>query len=145
MRQFAISAVEINFFGVDLKPGLAQGASITEARAAATWSQKPTGQGKVVRVENPDRSGTLSVVVDQESAVHQTLRGLALADRISKNVVGVLMVKDTTSGETFFYKNAYITTEPDESRGTDSTTFTWVFAFEDIEHTISANQNIVGA
>lgn len=145
MRQYSIDHVEINFFGVDIKPGLAQGTSITEARNAPSWSQKPTGQGKVVRVYNPDRSGNLSVVVDQESSVHQNLRELALSDRISRNVVGVLTVKDTTSGETFFYKNAYITSDPDETRGTDSTTFTWVFNFEDVEHTVSIDQNIVGA
>lgn len=145
MRQFAIDKVELNFFGVDLKPGLAQGTSITETRNAPSWTQKPTGQGKVVRVYNPDRSGSLSVVLDQESSQHQALRGLALTDRISRGVVGVLTVKDNTSGETFFYKNAYIATEPDETRGTESTTFTWVFNFEDVEHSISADQNIVGS
>lgn len=145
MRQYSVDHVEVNFFGVDIKPGLAQGTSITEARNAPSWSQKPTGQGKVVRVYNPDRSGTLSVVVDQESSVHQALRALSLADRVSRNVVGVLTVKDTTSGETFFYKNAYIMTDPDETRGTDSATFTWVFNFEDVEHTVSIDQNIIGA
>jgi hypothetical protein len=145
MRQYSIDFVEINFFGVDLKPGLAQGSSITEARNAPSWTQKPTGQGRVVRVYNPDRSGTLSVVLDQESAQHQSLRALAATDRVSRNIVGVLTVKDTTSGETFFYRNAYIMTEPDEARGTESGTFTWVFNFEGVEHTISINQNVVGA
>lgn len=145
MRQYSIDHVEVNFFGIDLKPGLAQGTSITEARTSPSWTQKPTGTGKVVRVYNPDRSGTLSIVVDQESAVHQRLRSLSLTDRASRNVVGVLTVKDTTSGESFFYTNAYISTDPDETRGTDSATFTWVFNFEDVEHTVAIDNNIVGS
>lgn len=145
MRQYSIDHVEVNFFGIDLKPGLAQGTSITEARTSPSWTQKPTGTGKVVRVYNPDRSGTLSIVVDQESAVHQQLRSLSLTDRASRNVVGVLTVKDTTSGESFFYTNAYISTDPDETRGTDSATFTWVFNFEDVEHTVAIDNNIVGS
>ena len=107
---------------------------------------KPTGNGRVVRVENPDRSGTLSVVIDQESKVHQDLRAFALSDRVSKGTVGTLTVKDTTSGELFYYKNAFISTDPDESRGTESAVFTWVFMFENVEHTIvSGNNNVVGS
>jgi len=146
LRQYSISECEISFFGLDLKPGLAQGSSITETRTTASWSQKATGQGRVVRVYNPDRSGTLSVVIDQESKVHQDLKAFALSDRVSRGTVGTLTVKDTTSGELFYYKNAYISTEPDEIRGTESQTFTWVFFFEDVEHTIvSGNANVVGS
>lgn len=145
MRQYAIDKVELSWQGLDLKPGLAAGTSVTEARNAPTWTNKPTGQGRVVRVYNPDRSGTISIVVDQESSVHQDLRSLAQTDRISRNIVGTLMLHDTTSGEIMFFKNSYISTEPDETRGTDSATFTWVFNFEDYEKTISIDQNIVGA
>ena len=146
MRQYSIDHVEVSWFGLDLKPGLAQGTSITEARTTPSWTNKATGLGKVVRVYNPDRSGTLSVVVDQESAIHQDLRALALTDRLSRNVVGPLVVVDTSSGEAFYYKNSYISTEPDESRGTDSTTFTWTFNFEDVEHaSTNVNQNVIGS
>ena len=145
MRQYSIDAVEVSWFGLDLKAGLAQGTSITEARTTASFSNKPTGMGKVVRVYNPDRSGTVSIVVDQESQTHQDLRALALADRIARNVVGPMVVRDMTSGEVFYYKNSYIATEPDETRGTESATFTWVFNFEEIAKTVSANQNIIGS
>lgn len=144
MRQYSIDHVEVSWFGLDLKPGLATGTSITEARTAPGWSNKPTGQGKVVRVYNPDRSGTLSVVVDQESQTHQDLRALALTDRQSRNVVGPLVVHDTTSGEFFYYKNSYISAEPDETRGTESATFTWVFNFEEVEHAPATVSNVVG-
>ena len=145
MRQYDITKVEVSWFGLDLKQGLAQGTSITEARTTASFSSKPTGMGPVVRIYNPDRSGTVSIVVDQESQTHQDLRALATTDRIARNIVGPMVVRDMTSGEVFYYKNSYISTEPDETRGTESATFTWVFNFESVEKTVSANENIIGS
>ena len=147
MRQYGIDRVELSWFGLDLKPGLAQGSSITEARTVPSWTTKPTGNGRVVRVYNPDKSGTVSILVDQESEVHKQLRALAQTDAVSRNVVGPMVLRDLNSGEVFYYQNAFITTEPDEIRGTESQTFTWVFAFERVEHVSTPatfNQNLVG-
>ena len=143
-RNYSIDKCELGWFGLDLKPGLAAGTSITEARASVAWTNKISGMGGVTRVYNPDRSGTVTVVVDQESSTHQDLRALAQLDVQTRNIVGTMTLKDTTSEEVFYYKNAYIATEPDESRGTESTTFSWVFNFESVEHTVSANENLVG-
>lgn len=146
MRQYMADLVELNWFGLDLKPGLAAGTFITEARNAPSWTQKPSGaRPRVVRVFNPDRSGTVSVVVDQESAEHQRLRQLAAQDRATRSIVGVMTMKDGASGETVYYRNAYIQTEPDETRGVESATFTWVFLFEDVEKIPSIDQNLVGS
>lgn len=146
MRQYSIDHVEVSWFGLDLKDGIAAGTSITEARNATSWSNKPTGQGKVVRVYNPDMSGTVSIVVDQESRTHQDLRTLAISDRAARNIVGPLVVTDTTTGEVFYYKNSYIASEPDESRGTESATFTWVFNFEKVTHVpVLTDNNVVGS
>lgn len=142
-RQYSVDRVSVAWFGVDLTPGLAAGTSITEARNAVSWTNKPTGMGGVVRVYNPDRSGTVTITVDQESSTHQLLRELAQQDVIARNVVGAMTIKDTSSDESFYYSNAYIATEPDETRGTESTTFAWQFNFERVEHTVAINQNIV--
>ena len=134
MRQYSIDHVEANWFGLSLKEGYAVGSAITEARTTPSWTNKPTGQGKVVRVYNPDRSGTISFLIDQESQTQANLTALAITDRVSRNVVGTMVVWDTTSGDIFYYKNAYIATDPDMVRATDSSVFTWVFNFESVEH-----------
>jgi hypothetical protein len=74
MRQYSIDQVELTWQGLNFKPGLAQGTTVTEARNAPSFTVKPTGQGKAVRVYNPDRTGTVAVIVDQESQLHQSLR-----------------------------------------------------------------------
>lgn len=147
MRQYSIDQVEVSWLGLDFKEGLAQGTSITEARNAPSWTMKATGQGKSVRVYNPDRTGTVSVVVDQESALHQALLDISKADRnpATRNQVATMALKDTSSGEVVNFLNAFITTDPDLTRGTESATFAWVFGFEDVQKEPVANlTNLVG-
>lgn len=148
MRQYGIDEVEVAWLGLDFKEGLAQGTSITEARNAPSWTVKPTGQGKAVRVYNPDRTGTVSIIVDQESQLHQSLKAIAQADANpqTRTQVANMTINDTSSGEVFDFVNAFITTEPDAIRATESSTFTWVFAYEDRRSLPVENlTNLVGA
>lgn len=144
-RQYAIDRVQLNWLGLDLMEGIAQGTSIQETRNAPKWSSKPTGMGGVVRVYNPDKSGTVTITVDQESKVHQQLRLFSNLDDVSRANVGPMMMKDNSTGETIVFVNAWIMTDPDESRGTESATFPWVFGFEKVVKKSAANDlNVVG-
>ena len=144
MRQYSIDHVELGWEGLDLKEGLAAGSTITEARTAPSWSMKTSANGEGIRTFNPDRSATISILVNQESKTHQQLRQLAEDDRDNRNVVGLMVLKDTTSGEQFTYVNAFIVTDPDEVRATESSDFTWVFMCERITKTVAINNNLVG-
>ena len=145
MRQYSIDKVELSWLNVDLKEGFAAGSTITEARTSPRWTIKPTGVGKIVRVFNPDESGTLTVVMDQESNTHQVMLGLAEADRLNRNIVGPGLLRDTSTGQAITYQNMFITTPPDEVRATESSTFAWVFAFETrLAPPTLADANVVG-
>lgn len=147
MRQYSIDTVELSWLGLDLKEGLAVGTAITEARNAPAFSIKPTASGKVVRVYNPDRSGTLSVIIDQESETQQNLTSIAKADALpgTRTQVGPMVLKDAASGEEITFENAFIMQEPDMTRGTESATFTWTFGFENVTKTVPQTlQNLVG-
>lgn len=144
MKQYSIDRVELAWQGLDFKEGLAAGSTITEARTAPSWTMKTSANGGGIRVFNPDRSATISVLVNQESRLHQQLRQLAENDRLNRDVVGAMVLKDTTSGEQFTYVNAFITVDPDEIRATESSDFTWVFSCERITKTVSQDQNVVG-
>lgn len=144
MRQYSIDHVELDWEGLDLKEGLAAGSTITEARTAPSWSMKTSANGEGIRTFNPDRSATISVLMNQESKTHQQLRQLAQDDRDNRNVVGPMVLKDTTSGEQLTYHNAFIVTDPDEVRATESSDFTWVFMCDRITKTVAINNNLVG-
>jgi hypothetical protein len=135
VKQYSIDTIELTWLGLDFKEGLAVGTSISEARNAPSWTNKPTGLGKVIRVYNPDRSGTVSVVVDQESQLHQSLKTIANTDRIpeTRTQVADMVLRDTSSGEEITFVNSYIMTIPDRVRGTESQTFTWLFGYEDFK------------
>lgn len=145
MRQYSIDRVELAWAALDFKEGLAQGSSITEARASQSWLMKPTGMGRIVRVFNPDKSGTLSVVVDQESKLHQQLRTIAIADALTRDKVFTGTLIDNSTTEAWTYLNMFILTEPDETRGTESATFTWMFGFERVDKVPALGDvNVVG-
>lgn len=149
MRQYSIDQVEVAWNSLDFKEGMAAGTTIVAASNASAWSNAPTGQGKVTRVFNPDDSGTVTILVDQTSTLHQQLLSIAAADRIpaTRSQVYPLKIDDTSSGEKIVFQNAYISTRPDFSRGTDAVTFPWVFAYEKTAPEPNTNNttNLVGS
>jgi len=92
--------------------------------------QYSIANGEGIRTFSPDRSATISILVNQESKTHQQLRQLAEDDRDNRNKVGPMVLKDTTSGEQF---------------ATESSDFTWVFMCERITKTVAINNNLVGS
>jgi hypothetical protein len=147
MRQYSIDNVEVAWLALDFKEGLAEGSSITEARNAPTFSQKVGAVGKATRTLNPDRTGTMSILVDQESQLHNQLHAIARADRnpATRTQVGDMVLTDITSGEKFTWENTYIMTDPDTVRATESSVITWVFNFEKAVPTAAETlENVVG-
>lgn len=148
MRQYSIDQVEVAWRGLDFAEGFAQGTAIVEARSAPSFTLKMSARGKGRRTYNPDRSGTLTFTVDQESQLHQSLKAIAEADRNpnTRDQVGTLVLKDLSSGETFEFLNSFISTDPDDgSRGTESGTFAWIFMYEDKKSAPVENLlNVVG-
>ncbi len=145
MRQYAIENVEASWLTLDLKEGLAEGTMIQEAKTAPRYTMKSTGNGEVVRVRNPDRSGKLTITVDGESKLHKQLWDLMVADDLAGNIAGPLVMSDLSSGEVFTYVTAFICEEPDEQRGTEASTYNWVFGYtRKDKFTGDGEQNVVG-
>ncbi len=127
---YSSDRVEFAWAGLDFKEGFATGTYLQEAATTPDFSVKPTASGSIVRVFNADDSGTLTVTVDQESKLHQQLIAISKADRNTRDQVFAGKLNDTSNSQVTNYKNMFITNQPDESRGTESATFAWVFMFE---------------
>lgn len=146
MRQYSADQVAITWFGVDLGEGLARGTFLQVSRNAETWTQKPNGMGGVVRMYNPDLSGSAALTLDAESYTHQALVTVATADRITRAAVGPMVVTDLSTREVIVLSNAYIATVPNIQKGTQPTALTWRFNFEAvISQSFGFNNNRVGA
>jgi len=145
LRAYSPDLVSLTWLGLDLSEGLAQGAFISVTRNAPTWTQKPDGVGGVVRMFNPDTSGEVAVLIDQESGVNQALVALATADRFVRSAVAPLILIDNSAREIITFSGSYISTIPDPQRGTASTILTWIFNFETvIQLPLDQNANRVG-
>lgn len=147
MRQYAADRVKVGWtFSGDLTPGLAAGTFVQEERNAPTWNTKPDGFGGLIRMFNKDRSGQVTLLIDQESREHQVLRTLANTDRLTRALVGPLVVTDLNMKELAFYNQAFILTDPNLLKAVGPSTVAWVFAFSSIAYqAFGANNNVVGA
>jgi hypothetical protein len=146
MRQYYSNAIEVTWQDLDFKEGLAQGSFITPARNAPSFSQKPQLNGKYIRSFNADKGGTVTVLVNQSSDLHQKLLEIALEDRVpSGKKVGPMVIKDIASGRQTTFQNAYIQSETDEAFALEDSDLSWVFGFEKVEYTNPQdNANLVG-
>ena len=134
----------VSWSGVPMREGLAEGSFVVIRRTRPTWTQRQNGTGGTIRLFNPDRSGEVDFLINNESRTHSLLLALATTDRFTRAIQGPIVMVDLNSGELFTFTNAYITTEPDEQRATTSVEVTWTFAFTSIEHTpaIPARNNV---
>jgi len=132
MQQYSADTVEIAWQGLDFGEGVAVGTFIQQTRAVPRFTKKAKGRGGIVRVYNTDESGSLTIIVDQESQLHQDLINISESERnaATRDKVADLSMTDTSSGYVDIYQNAYISEPADESRGTESGTFTWTFEYE---------------
>ena len=145
MRQYSADGIKVSWFGVDISSGLAQGTFIQIARTSPSWTIKSNGVGGIVRMYNPDRSGTADLQIDAESSVHQSLITLANSDDITRSIVGPMVVRDLSTQEVVLLNRAFILSIPVLTKGTQSSVFSWSFGFEtEIVQSFDFNANAVG-
>lgn len=145
MRQYSADGINVSWFGVDISSGLAQGTFIQITRSVPSWTMKANGVGGIVRMYNPDRSGTADLQIDGESSVHQSLITLANADDVSRSIVGPMVVRDRSTQEVVILNRAFILSIPTLTKGTQSSVFSWSFGFEtELVQSFDFNANAVG-
>lgn len=118
-----------------------------EARTSPTFTQTVSMLGEAYRAKNPDRSGTLTVTIMRDHPVYQRLMDSYESDALNLNQVFPFIAKDINSGRTLVYKNAYITTGPDEAFEMAPSQIAVVWAFEKVtkQNSEDLNQNVVGS
>lgn len=130
MRQYSADTVDLNWAGIDLSEGLAEGTFLQIKRNALDFRLVPDGMGGIVRVPLVDKSGTASLQIDAESRTHQVLVTLSNTDLLTRSVVFPMFVKDRANGEIVVLSKTSIIVKPDFQKGTQMTVYSWEFAFE---------------
>lgn len=94
---------------------------------------------------NPDLSGFASLQIDAESKTNQSLVTVATADRLSRSIVGPMLITDKSTREVVLCNGAYISSVPNIQKGTQSTVLSWIFNFEAvINQSFGFDRNVVG-
>lgn len=128
MRQFAASNCTLTWGDVDLTRGLSDGSSLSVAYTAPRYVTKTAGpSGIPTRVKTSDRTVTATVTLDQESYEHKLLRQIAAQDDATADKLYDLRFVNHASGEVITVRQAFIVSQPGETRGTDTTTMAWSF------------------
>lgn len=130
MLQWTQGNVEISWFGLDLDEGLQEGSFVQQGRRAVTFKHKDTGYGRTVRMYNPSTSGTITLLVNSVTKTHQRLILLANTDRITRAVVGPMIIYDTNLDEVSFYNKASIQGMPNNVKATVPAIIPWIFEYE---------------
>ena len=142
MLQYSADRVSLSWQGFDLTPGLAAGSFFVPTGGGDTFTEKPDGLGGVVRFRKPGNDrGTLAVLITGTHEVHQALLLLAEADKLTRAIRGPLVLQDRSSGEIITYSAAYLTTTPDDVRGSTAAAVTWVFAYTAVKRKPLAGVN----
>jgi hypothetical protein len=150
VRQYSADLIEVtwavvNAVPLDLKEGLAQGTFIQPTRSAPTWNMRPNGVGGIVRLFDPNQSGTLAMLIDMESRTHQELITLANLDAITRTITGPIVVRDGNTREVSFYNKAFLAAIPDIPKGVTSGVVAWQWLYERSEQQpFGFNNNAVG-
>lgn len=107
-----------------------------------------TAIGNSTRTYDPNRMGTVTVTLDQTSTIHRQLTAIWNQDKVpeTRDKVGPMSMSDDSSGDVVTWQNAHIANRTPVSRGTEATSFAWVFNFERANDIPSANNvtNLVG-
>lgn len=129
MRTYAPDKVIVNFANETIQ-GFAPGTFITATRNTDLWEMVVGSDGEVTRIKSSDKSGMVTVTLQQSSPSNTTLQVVAAADAISNAGVYPLLIQDFTSEDGLVAAaNAFIKRLPDWARAqADQSSVEWIFA-----------------
>lgn len=127
------SKVFASFAGITID-GWAPDTFLSVTHNADMWNLSLGADGKQnTRSKNLDQSGQATFTLQKASIANDLLSALATADRLSNTGIGSLIIRDSTTGISFFAKNAYIKKMPDSEFGTEHGTTEWLIETDKLE------------
>lgn len=93
----------------------------------ATWSRESDRHGNATRVKNSNAGGRVRVTFSASAPTNAKLSAAVLADEISDNVVGPLMLKDLNGNTVVEADGCFLVDTPDPSFGSDRGSRVWVW------------------
>lgn len=118
----------------------AEGTFIRVSRTRPMWSKRVGATGAVTRSKSNDKSGSLTITLEQGSRINALLTAAAIADEDTNAAIAGMMLKDANgepdAEDLVTGKNAWLVGLPDMMKGGEAGTVEWVLDIDvlDIRH-----------
>ncbi len=123
--------LSINFIKID---GFADGSGFVKmARRADSFTDKMTGDGKMIVSANTDRSGEITINLAQTSESNKYIAGLLAASEMGVFVPVTVQFADSLNGDVGAGSLGYIKKPADMERSVESENQEWVIVVEKLD------------
>jgi Bacteriophage KPP10, Structural protein ORF10 len=136
--------VVITFGGVPLS-GYADGTFVVVEREADMFTKVTGADGQTSRAKSQNRSGSVTVTLQQTSPSNDALNVFANADELSNQGVKPLTVKDLSGRSESFSANAWIRKKPNQEYAKEITNREWVIDCADMKADVKGTPDAVAA
>ncbi len=112
---------------------------ISVSRDNSAWEMVVGADGEATRVKQNDRSGTISITLQQSSPSNDQLSGIAASDELSNLGLRPFFLKDNLGTTLYSAASAYIEKVPDASFGKSQSDRTWVLKTDNLLAFLGSN------
>ena len=128
----------LTFRGI-LVRGYAGGTFINVNREADGFTKSVGASGDVTRVRSNDRSGTVAVTLQAESPANDALSAVAIADELTGDQTGALLLKDLNGTTLIRAEAAWIRKFPEFEYADEGGNREWMFDCAELEMLVGGN------
>ncbi len=135
LKQYDPKEVVMQWDGVDLNAGIAEGTFVTIARNTRTFTQNTGGDGGSTRVRMHDRSGVITLTYRAGSATNDALSARAQDEELEPpvNHVAPFLIKDFSGRTLHDGKQAWLDGPANDEKATEEGNIEWSFLVHDLK------------
>ena len=125
-------------FGENIIRGFSD-SQVTVARDNPAWEMVIGADGEATRVKSNDRSGTITLTLQQSSPSNDDLSLIAAADELSNTGLRPVYIKDNLGTSLFTAVSAYIEQVPEAAYGKTQNDRVWVIKTDNLVANLGGN------
>lgn len=144
VRTYDAAQVILSVGGANIS-GYADGTFISIEREEQSFTKVVGADGNTSRAKSNNRSGSLTITLQQTSPSNEVLSGFLAQDESSADAVVPVLIKDNTGESRLFSATGWVQGLPTIEYAKEISTREWVLDLADIEFNIAGNAAIGGA
>lgn len=119
--------------------GFAEGGEISVERNEDAWTLQVGADGEGTRSKSNNKSGRITLPLQQSSASNDVLSAFADADELSNAGSGPFLMKDLSGRSLIVAEQAWIVKKPATNFGAESSPWEWVLETDNLVMSLGGN------